>query len=462
MTGVKTSRNFTEGPLFVRMFIYAIPIMLTGILQMLYNMADHIVVSQYSGDNTALAAIGSTSSLINLVIGLLMGIGGGAAVVIAQLIGAQRRDEVSRASHTAMLFSFLGGIFIMCLGLLISEPILALMGTKTEIFAGARLYFRIICLGFPASAMFNFGAAILRAAGDSRMPLYILATSGIVNVLLNLVFVVLFNMTVDGVALATVISQYLSAAGILFILIRRKSEDYSISPRRLSLDRRLLFRILRLGIPAGIQSCLFSLSNVILTSAVNQFDTVTITAKTIQGNIDAFTYTVMTAYFQTVLTFTGQNYGADKPDRVKKTLFYGLFQVVAVGIIVSRLEILFIEPLCSLFIEGGSLGYDLIMHEAKEATVFMLKVYFLCGVMEVLSAALRGLGYSIAPMLTVLIGACGLRVAWIYLVFPDERFHTLKGLLTCYPVTWTITCLALSVLLTVALIKLSKKKKINL
>lgn len=459
MTSVKTKKNFIEGPLFVRMFLYAVPIMLTGILQMLYNMADHIVVSQYSGDETALAAIGSTASLINLVLGLLMGIGGGASVVAAQFIGAGRRDEVSRTSHTSMLFSFFGGLFIMCIGLLISEPVLALMGTKAGIFNGALLYFRIICIGFPATAVFNFGAAILRAAGDSKMPLYILTTSGIVNVILNLFFVIVCNMTVDGVAVATVISQYVSAICIMLVLIKRKDEDYSVSLRKLRIDKRILIRILRLGIPAGLQGCLFSLSNVILTSAVNQFDTVTITAKTIQGNIDAFTYTVMNAYFQTVLTFTGQNYGAMRVDRVRKTLFYGLFQVVAVGIIVSRLEILFIEPLCSLFIEAGSMNYDLIMQEAKAASIFNLRFYFICGIMEVLSAAVRGLGYSISPMLTVLIGACGLRVLWVYLVFPNERFHTLKGLLTCYPVTWAITCLALAVLLAVAFHKFNKKVK---
>ena len=458
MTRGRTEKNFTEGPLFFRMLIYAVPIILTGLLQMCYNMADHIVVSQFSGDDVALAAIGSTASFTTLVTALLMGIGAGAGVVVAHFIGARRRDEVSRASHTAILFSVISGVALMLLALLISRWGLTLMGTKEEIFERALLYFRIICIGIPASAVYNFGAAILRAAGDSRMPLYILSVSGIINVVLNLIFVILFNMTVDGVAIATITSQYVCAAWVLFVLIRRRSEDYSISLSRLSIDKGMLFRILRLGIPTGLQSSFFAVSNVILASAANQFDTISVTAKTIQGNIDSVSYMVMNAFNATVLTFVGQNYGAMRVRRINRVVLYGLIQVLLIGALISSLEIAFIEPLCSLFIDKGAKDYAIIMELATEVTVFMLEWYVLCGVLDVLSAAVRGLGFSILPMIITMIGACVLRVVWVNTVFTVEEYHTLVGLMTCYPVTWAITSFALAVLLAVALVKLNKKR----
>lgn len=459
MSSVKTKKNFTEGPLFFKMLIYTVPIILTSLLQIFYNMADHIVVSQFSGDEVALAAIGSTGSLTTLVTSFLIGIGGGAGVVVAHFIGARRREDVSRASHTSVLFSIISGFLLMLFGLLISEWALSAMGTKDELFDSALLYFRIICIGFPATAVYNFGASVLKAAGDSKMPLYILATAGIVNVVLNIFFVVVCSMTVDGVAIATVISQYLSAVWVLFVLRGRKDEDYAICFKRLRIDKYVLLRILRLGIPTGLQSCLFSFSNVLIASAINQFDTVTITAKTIQGNIDAITSVVISSFSQTVLTFAGQNYGAMKVKRINKVVLYGLAQVVTVGGLVSLLEIIFVEPLCSLFIEAGSANYDLVMSLAAEVSRFMLKTYVLCGIMEALSAAIRGLGYSVSPMIIVLVGACLLRIVWIYTVFPLEEYHSLIGVLTCYPVTWIITSAALAAFLAVVLIKLNKKAK---
>ena len=439
---LKTKKNITEGPIFSSIFLFAVPLMLTGILQLVYNMADHIVVGQFSGDPTALAAVGSTASLTNLIMNLILGIGGGVAVVIAQFYGAQDDRRVSRGVHTAMTVSLIMGVAFGAIGLIISEPALTLMGTKPEVLDGAVLYFRIICIGIPAQAIYNFGAAVLRAIGDTKTSLIILTCTGIVNVIFNLIFVIGFNMSVDGVATATVIAQYLSAISVFTILVLRRSESYGFSLKKYAFDARIFGRILRFGVPAGIQSSMFSISNILLTAAANTFETAAVTAKAIAGNIDGVTYTCMNCYFHASMTFAAQNYGAKKPDRIKRAFKYSLIQVVTVGITVAVIEFLLREQLASLFIDAADPNKNLIIAYVEQIMFSILLPYFLCGIQEVMAGALRGLGFSLLPMITSLIGVCGMRVLWILFIFPLEPFNTIGGLMLCYPVTWIIVICA--------------------
>lgn len=439
----------TEGPMFWRIFTFAIPLMLTGILQLVYNMADHIVVGQFSGDTTALAAVGSTASLTNLVLNLVFGIGGGASVVIAQFYGAGDEGRVSRGVHTAMTASAVLGLVFGTIGYLVSEPALALMGTKPEVMAGAVLYFRIICIGIPAQVIYNFGAAILRAIGDTRTSLIILACTGIVNVALNLLFVIGCGMTVDGVACATIIAQYLSAASVFIVLVAKRSECYGFSFKKYCFDFKIFGRILRFGVPAGIQGSMFSISNVLLSTATNTLATEVVTAKTIAGNIDGIAYTSMNCYFHASMTYAAQNFGAGKPKRVKKALWYSIAQVSAVGILIAIVLFAFRHPLASLFIDAADPNKEVIIGYVQEIMLVILLPYFLCGIQEVLTGAIRGLGYSIAPMLASLIGICGLRILWIAFVFPLEPFHSVGGLMLCYPVTWIATILSITVMIAI-------------
>jgi len=454
---LKTKKNFTEGPLFFRILWFALPIMLTGVLQIVYSMADNIVVGQFSGDPYALAAVGSTSSLTNLVINILLGISAGTGVVVAQYYGAKEYSFVNETVHTAITFSAIGGVAVALLGLAISEPVLALMGTKSEVMAGAVLYFRIICFGIPASSMYNFGASILRSIGNSKTPLIILASSGIANVLLNLFFVIVCDMSVSGVATATIISQYLSAAAVLFVLYFKRSECYGFTPKRLRIHKRHLMRMLRYGIPAGIQGSMFSLSNVFITGAVNSFSTPDpVTAYTIANNIDAISYTVMNAFAQAAMTFSGQNYGAGKRGRINKVLLYSLIQVMVVGTLVTRLQIYFGETLAGFYMSSDLANRESVMSITIEIIGLLLNTYFICGLLDVVGGTLRGIGYSLSPMIVNIVGICGVRMMYIFLFFPMEDLHTPIGLMYCYPISWTVALIAMATIRIIAGVKLKK------
>ena len=456
MTLTKKKVDLTEGPIFGKMFLYVLPIMLTGILQLVYNMADHMVVGQFSGDPHALAAVGSTAALTNLIVNLFVGITAGAAVVVARNFGAKDYDTLSKSVHTAMLFALIGGLAFMVIGFAISSPALALMDTKAEILDKATLYMRIICLGIPATAVYNFGATILRSVGDSKTPLYILSTTGIVNVILNCVFVILFNMTVDGVAFATIISQYLSAAAVVFVLYKRKNESYHLDFKKLKLDRRIFVLILKFGIPAAVQTSLFSISNVLLTSATNTFPTEIVSAKTIAGNLDGILYVSLNGYLHASTTFVAQNYGAAKPARIKKSIITAILQVIMVGSVLSTIMLFFGRNLATLFIDSGDTNISVILDGVMEILGTTLPIYFMCGVMESLSGAIRGLGHSFAPMLISVGGICGLRILWIYFFFPLEPLNTLRGLFCCYPLTWSVTALLLGITFIVIWNKMKK------
>ena len=431
-------RDLTEGPLFLPMISYVVPIILTGLLQILYNMADNIVVGRFSGDDLALAAVGSTSSLSNLIVNLLMGIAGGSGVVIAQSYGAKNKDRTSRAVHTSMLTAIIGGIVFCIIGLLISRPALAIMDTKEELMSRALLYLRIICLGIPASAIYNFGAAALRSVGDSKTPLVILSCTGLTNVLLNLFFVIVCNMSVSGVALATIISQYVSAVVVIIVLFKRKDQTYALNINMLRLDPELLRSILRLGLPAGFQGTLFSISNIIITSGMNSLATTDIAGKTIAINIEGLVYTAMNSYLHASTTFTGQNFGAKKPNRIKKSILYAALQVTIIGVVGGIILILFGKPIAEMYVDTSDPNREAVLKAAIELMTFMLSCYFLCGVMDTLSGALRGLGYSVIPMIISIGAICVLRAIWVFVFFPMEQFHSLIGIYLIYPISWSL------------------------
>lgn len=453
----KRTTDFTDGPLFFRIFIYTLPIMATGLLQILYNTADNIVVGRFSGDDLALAAVGSTTGLSALITNFLLGIGGGASIMVAQMYGAKNYDGVKRAAHTIVTFSMIGGVLFCALGLSVSRPALTLMGTKPELMDNALLYLRLICLGIPASAVYNFGAGILRATGDSKTSLNILSFSGLLNVVLNLIFVIVFDMSVAGVAIATITSQYVSATRIIVYLVRRKNECFGIRFSELRIDKRMLLTIFRYGIPTGINSSMYSLSAVFMSTAINTLPTAAVSARTIANNIDQMCHTTIASFSSTALTVTGQNFGAKKPERIKKALFYMLIQVAACGILIGQTLLLFSDNIASLFIDSANPSADQILAFTVQVLSLTLATSFINGTWQMLSGALRGMGYSITSMLTAILGACVFRILWITFVFPLKPMNNILGLYTMFPISWILTGIMLSVALLIAYRKLLKE-----
>lgn len=446
----RRNRDFTEGPLFFRIILFVLPITLTGILQVLYNTADNIVVGRFSGDDLALAAVGCTTYLTGLMTNLLFGIAAGSSVIIAQAFGAKDDERVSRAVHTSMTFALIGGIAFMLIGLIISRPALILIGTKPEVLERAVLYIRIICIGIPASAVYNFGASVVRSTGDSKTPLKILGVSGIINVLLNLVFVIVFKMTVAGVAIATITAQYISAVRVVRLLMLKKSECFGLHLNKLGIDKEMLLKIIRYGVPTGIQSSLFAISNVTMASAVNTMPTVVVSAKTISTNIESISNTAVGSFGTATVTFVGQNYGAKKPERIKKSILYALLQVFICGFTISQCILLFGDKLASNFVDASNPEAEAIIGYAVQIMTVCLSANFLNGVQQTLSASVRGMGYSITSMIMSLSGACVFRILWVSFIFPLEKMNNIFGLHIVYPLSWGLTALLqLSVLMVI-------------
>lgn len=445
--------SITEGPMFLNILFYTIPTIFSGVLQLLYNLADNIVIGQFSSNENSLAAVGSTGALTNLIVNLLFGLSVGTGVLVARAYGARDEKALSDAVHTSVTVSAIGGVLFAVLGIIFSRPLLILMGTRPEVLDSAALYMKIYFAGMPANAVFNFCASILRSVGDTKRPMLILSATGIVNVVCNLIFVIVFNMDVAGVALATIIAQYLSAAVIVAILLKTKA-SYKLSLRKLCVKATVFGGLLKIGLPSGIQGCFFSLSNVIIQSAVNTFPTVYVNGNTVSSTIEGFVYIAMNSFYHTALTFVGQNLGAGKYDRIKKSAILIPLQVSLVGIILGFTLLYFGTPL-ALFIKNSE--------EIAAASLFRMRVilptYFLCGIMDVLVGVLRGLGYSTISMLAALFGSCILRIAWVKFVFPI--YGSLTGLFISYPISWALTDLILvATLLFLAFPK--TKKRINL
>ncbi len=432
-TGSKAAKyeiDMCSGPFIGKILVFYIPLMLSGILQLLFNAADIVVVGKFAG-NEALAAVGSTSSLINLLVNLFIGLSVGANVLVARFYGAGQKSELSEMVHTALLTALAGGCILVFAGIAVAGPALTQMGTPDDVIGQSVLYMRIYFIGMPFTMLYNFGAAVLRAVGDTRRPLYYLSGAGVVNVILNLIFVIVFSLGVAGVAMATVVSQAISAALVLRCLLLSDA-DYKLELSKLRVAPDKLKKMLQIGLPAGLQSSLFSISNVLIQSSVNSFGSIAMAGNTAASNIEGFVYTSMNAFSQTAISFTGQNYGARNYRHIGRILLICQGLVIAVGLVFGNLAYL-----------GSGLLLQLYSSDAEVIRYGILRMsiicttYCLCGMMAVMVGSLRGMGYSVMPMLVSLTGACLFRVVWIYTVF--RSYHTLACLYWSYPISWTLT-----------------------
>ena len=443
--------DMCNGPLLSKIVLFAIPLMLSGILQLLFNAADIVVVGRFAG-SASLAAVGSTSSLINLLVNLFIGLSIGANVLVARFFGAKLLRDLEETVHTSILLAVIGGVFLAVLGILLAAPLLTLMGTPEDVLPLSVIYMRIYFVGMPATLLYNFGSAILRAVGDTRRPLYFLLFAGVVNVVLNLIFVVVFHMGVAGVALATAISQCVSAFLIVRCLVHSDG-PYRIRKECLRMNTKKVIDIAKIGLPAGLQGMVFSISNVLIQSNVNSFGSIIMAGNTAASNIEGFVYTAMNALYQTALSFTGQNYGVGNWKRITKILVYCLGLVTVVGLMFGGGAVLFGQQLLGIYSSDPQvISYGLLRLE------IICAPYFLCGLMDVMVGGLRGLGYSVVPMFVSLTGACALRIVWIYTVFAaDPR---LEVLYFSYPVTWAVTFLAHLICYIYIRRKLSAKRRL--
>ena len=416
-------------PLFNKILTFSLPIMAMNILQLLFNTVDMVVVGRFSGSN-ALAAVGATGALINLIITLFMGLSVGTTVVVARYYGARQADDVSRSVHTSIAISIIGGLVVMVVGLVFCKPLLVMMGTPGNILDLSVLYMRIYFISMPASMVFNFGAAILRAVGDSRHPMYFLIVTGILHVVLNLFFVIVLHMSVDGVAWATVISQSLSVL-LIMIFLSRCDGAIRFIPRKMGIDRQKLRAIVRIGLPAGLQGLLFSISNVLIQSAVNSFGSTMVAASSASSNIENYIGTTMNAYYNAALTFTAQSMGAKKYSRIDTIAKVCTALVFATWFFIGGAAMLFGRPLLGIFTT------DLNVIKLGMLRLYVMMIaYFTCGIMNVYPGLTRGMGYSISPMLCTLVGACLLRIVWLATVF---AWHPTELILfVAYPVTWAL------------------------
>ena len=425
--------DLTEGPLTTKIIKFTIPVMLSGILQLLFNTADVIVVGRFTG-KTALAAVGSTGSLINLLVSLFIGLSIGTNVLVARYQGAKDDKAVSETVHTSIALGIVGGLILLIIGVVATRPLLEMMATPEDVIDQSTLYMRILFFGMPLNLILNFGAAILRAIGDTKRPLYYLTIAGVINLFLNIFLVTVFSLGVAGVAIATVISEGVSC-GLILLCLKHETGAIRLYFNRIKINPSKCIDIMKIGLPAGLQGCIFSISNVLIQSSVNSFGSTVMAGNTAASNIEGFVYVSMNSLHQTCISFTSQNFGAGKFKRIKKVLINCLVIVAITGLVLGNSAYFFGKYLLSAYNnEAEVISYGLIRLS------IISTMYFLCGLMDVMVGAMRGIGYSILPMIVSLVGACGLRIVWIYTVF--VKFRTLDILFISYPVTWTITFLS--------------------
>ena len=410
--------DMCNGSIADKILLFALPLMASSLLQLLFNAADVVVVGKFAGKE-ALAAVGSNTALINLLINLFVGLSVGTNVVVARDLGAGRHDNVSHSVHTSMTLALISGVVMTVFGTVMVRQLLEWMSSPTDVIDLATVYLRIYFFGMPALLTYNFGAAILRAQGDTRRPLYFLFLSGVVNVVLNLFFVIVLHMDVAGVALATIISQYISAALVVWCLVREEGA-LRLELNKLGLQWSVIRRILQVGLPAGCQGVVFSLSNVVIQSAINSFDDPVLAAgSSASASIEGFVYAAMNAFYQTAITFVGQNYGAGKCKRVDRIAVQCVSFSVISGLVFGNLAYFFGETLAGFYVPAGE---HEVIAQALIRLSFIACPYFICGIMDTLVGVLRGIGYSVVPMVVSLVGACGLRLVWVAVIFPV--YHT--------------------------------------
>lgn len=438
MSDVKNKKfemDMCEGPILKKMLMFALPLMASSILQLLFNAADIIIVGRFAGDNS-LAAVGSTTSLINLLVNMFVGMSVGVNVLVARFYGAKREADLSTTIHTAVAISIVGGILLTVVGIIGAPFILEWMQTPSEVLDLAVLYLRTYFCGMTAMMVYNFGAAILRAIGDTKRPLYYLITAGIINVTFNMFFVIVLKWGVFGVGLATTISQIVSAIFMVRCLMHEQGA-IKLKLKKIRIYKDKLIQILKIGLPAGLQGTLFSLSNVMIQSSVNSFGAVTVAGNSAAANLEGFIYASTNSFYQAAISFTSQNYGAKKYDRINRIMFVAEGCSIVIGLVLG-IGVVWTGPvLLTLYTTSN---------EVVQAGMTRLKIigvtYALCGMMDTMVGSLRGMGYSVVPMVFSLLGACATRLIWLATIFHIDEFHRIETVYIIYPISWALTAVA--------------------
>jgi len=432
MANTKHGIDMTTGAILPKILKFTLPLMLSSILQLLFNAADIIVVGNFASDSS-LAAVGSTSALVNLMTNLFLGLSTGANVLSAHYMGAGDDERVSKTVHTSILLSIISGLIMTVVGILFADKLLGLMDTPDEVIDLSTLYLRIYFAGMVAMMIYNFGSSLLRSKGDTKRPLYYLAFAGVINVVLNMIFVIFLKMDVAGVALATVISQCISA----FLVVRclmKETDGFKLILKKLGIDKHIMMKILRIGIPAGFQGVVFSLSNVVIQSSINGFGPIVMAANSAAASIEGFVWVSMNAFSQAAISFVSQNIGAGKYSRINKIAFTACACAAVAGLVFGNLAYLFGEPLLGIYDPRPE-----IIPSVLTRMSLVCGLYFLCGLMDCCTGAIRGMGFAVAPTIVSLLGACGLRLLWIGTVFQVPEYHTEFMLFLSYPLSWGIT-----------------------
>ena len=431
----RLNNSMLSGPLLPNIILYTIPIILTSLLQLLFNAADLIIVGRFCG-SVSVAAVGATGSITNLMVNFFVGLSVGAGVTVAHALGSREDSVVHNTVHTALPTALVSGILLTVVGVSFSGTFLRWMGTPDTVLPLSSLYMKIYFAGITFTMVYNFCAAILRAAGDTKSPLVFLSFAGVVNVVLNVIFVTVFHMNVAGVALATTISQGISAVLTVRALMKR-TDACRLELRKMRFHKPQLVKMLRIGMPAGIQSSLFAISNVLIQSSINSFGDVFMSGNAAAGNIEGFVYVSLNAFHQSAVNFMGQNAGARQYKRVSQTLWICLGCVAVTGLVMGGLAYTFGPSLLSLYITDSqeAIGYGML-----RLSIICL-TYWICGLMDVSTGALRGIGESFIPMVISVLGVCGIRIGWIYTIFQIPQFHTPQSLYISYPISWGVTFL---------------------
>lgn len=436
------------------MIKYALPIMFTNVLQLFYNSADMFVVGNFCADENALGSVGCTGSLINMILGIFIGLGAGVSVALAQSLGAGNKERSSRIVHTAFCLAIFLGAVVTLIGNLIAVPLLHLMNTPSEFIDGATLYVKIYFWGSIGNITYNFFSGILRSRGDTVRPLMFSMVGGVINIILNVISVVGFGMGVEGVAIATIVSQLISAILIIIHMTRLKDEC-RLDFRKLGVDRSVLVQLVKVGLPAGIQGSLFSVSNMLLQSGYNSLGPIAVNANVAAMNVDSYIYNILNSFYHTCLTFCSQNFGARKFGRMKKVCFCGAGIVTVLGIVLGVAAYVFADPLISIFNKNPE-----VIEIARYRLMIVGLPYFLCGLMDVGSALLRSIGYSLNSLLVTFFGSCVFRIVWVYTVF--QTYHEISVLYLVFPISWFITSFTLYLMFFICYKREKRLREINL
>ena len=430
---MKNAKTLTEGPLAKQILLVSLPLALSNLLQVLFNMSDVAVVGRFAG-STALGAVGSTSIFVTLFTGFLIGLSNGINVLVARFYGAKHPGDVKKTVHSALIISFIAGVILLFVGLLGSPALLELLNTKPDLLPGAILYLRVYFLGMPALALYNFGNAVFSAIGDTKKPLVYLSIAGALNIGLNLFFVIVCQLNVMGVALASAISQCVSA-GLILRALTKVQDCYALDLHAIKLDLGMTKRILLLGVPAGFQNAVFAIANLFIQAGVNSFDSLMVKGNSAAANADAMIYDAMAAFYMACASFMSQNYGAGKPDRIKKSYFIALAYSFGVGLLLGGSLFLFGRQFLALFTTEAA-----VIDAGMKRVGVMGLAYCISAFMDCTIAASRGLGKTVVPTIIVILGSCVFRVIWVYTIF--AHFHTIPSLYLLYPCSWILTAFA--------------------